>query len=372
MNLYVSRSTQTSADALLALGLASLFVSAGCDPSETTIQEYGPLYEITIPDGPYRRCAPLHTTTDYHIEERFATQQAHYERTQALVDRSPEGIRAWRLSEGLDWPGHFIEQVLAIQRFSAASLFDSVVSRWNSLDELQQRWHLDFLQDLFSIPFRDLEQGEDAQRRWKAYAQEQALSDPVEVNALQVLNPSQGKGTNRTKADGNAQATQMKSFWLLEFVKFVGFFRGALPLRVTDGSEDYKIYVPSFAACTLAEFSSRIDEVRELCWRTTPIKQDIRVVAHLARHAKGSVFVTHYKHMRSYIMLGSYQLPLSRRQSLLRVAELLDEEKGEERVLLQSCRDALADDNEKYLAFTSSYGAWLSTHPERARLTLEV
>jgi hypothetical protein len=373
MNLYVSRSTQTSTDVLLAVGLASLFVSAGCDPSETTIREYGPFYEVTLPDGPYRRCSPLQTTTDYRMEDRLATRQAFYERMQTLASRSPEGIRTWRLSEGLDWPGRFLDQYLALLHFSAARLFDSVVSRWNSLDESQQGWHLDLLQSLFSAPFRDLEEGEQTQKRWKAYAQEQAIIDPAEVNALQVLNPSQGKGANRAKADGNVQFRQMKSFWLIEFLKFVGFFSGAITLRVTDGSEDYKLYVPGFVACTMMSFHSIIEEVRELCWSTTPIKQDIRVVAHLARHhAGGSVFVTHYKHMKSYIVLGTYQLPLSRRQSLLRVAERLDETKGEERRLLQSCRDALADDNEKYLAFASSYGVWLSSHPDRACLTIEL
>jgi hypothetical protein len=367
MKLFISKSTDTGADTLLALGVAQLFALAGCEPAAITIKEYGPFYEVDLPDFEMQR-SELRTLADFDVTAQLSYLKEYAVQVSALPDRSPQALQAWRQETGATPPDPMLNQYMALTKFQAHHVFDDVVSRWNGLTITQQRWHLDLVADFFSEPFLDVEHVDYAQHRWQSYAEAESISGSAEVTALQIVNPAQGKGINRAKT-GTPTYTQMKSFWLIEFLKFVGLFYGSLVYQITDGSEDYAIYVPSFDSCSLAAFNTCIQETRELCWSTTPIKLDIRIAQFLAQFGQGVVVVAYYKHMRSYVVMAMYRLHLSRWKSLASAVEHLDEGK-EDATLLRSAREALQS-NQKRMEFAALYGASLVSHPDRSPLVME-
>src|SRR5439155_1162421 len=92
--------------------------------------------------------------------------------------------------------------------------------------------------DAFAISPNRLE---EAQKQWKLLQNQHALSGKMEVTASQTVNPDQGKGANRPKADA-LTIHNLDSFWLLEALKFAGCFEAAAHY-VVRGSKDRKTYV---------------------------------------------------------------------------------------------------------------------------------
>ena len=87
----------------------------------------------------------------------------------------------------------------------------------------------------------------DKQKNWKI---KQATT------AQQIFNPSQGKGQNRPKADRLAMDNIKNAFWLIEWLKAVGFYRAALTKQLLK-AKDRKTYVVCPLEIDLRE-SSRI------------------------------------------------------------------------------------------------------------------
>lgn len=85
---------------------------------------------------------------------------------------------------------------------------------------------------------------------WKdiAKAEQWPLNDTI-TTASQVLNPAQGKGVNRPKPDG-VSPTNLSGFWLLEWLKLVGFYQIGLTAVLRDSS-DRKTYVPAAGRMTI-------------------------------------------------------------------------------------------------------------------------
>ncbi|MBK6712272.1 MAG: hypothetical protein IPG51_18380 [Chloroflexi bacterium] len=85
---------------------------------------------------------------------------------------------------------------------------------------------------------------------WKdiAKTEQWPLNDTI-TTASQVLNPAQGKGVNRPKPDG-VSPTNLSGFWLLEWLKLVGFYQIGLTAVLRDSS-DRKTYVPAAGRMTI-------------------------------------------------------------------------------------------------------------------------
>jgi hypothetical protein len=82
---------------------------------------------------------------------------------------------------------------------------------------------------------------EGAANVWTKACKEHGLEKPKDVTASQLFNPAQGKGVNSPKAEWRAPGN-LKSFWLLEWLKIVGLHYGGLT-RVVRGTKDRKTYV---------------------------------------------------------------------------------------------------------------------------------
>lgn len=119
---------------------------------------------------------------------------------------------------------------------------------------------------------------EAAQRKWEALAKRHGL-EKGSLPALQVVNPEQGKGANRPKADANIAPGGLEGFWLLEYFKFAGLYLAAAP-RTVQGRKDRKVYVviPASGGLSLHWHRNVFKEFQGTFWASSAIKMDVQAV----------------------------------------------------------------------------------------------
>lgn len=299
---YIDKLTDTSADTLLAVGFATLLgqVQQECKGStgNIVIKDAGSCYlvetALELAPGDLQRLPPralvLPLVTDKYAD-KYAKQgqkldgfpyqreqeisKIFYERLKKVPAqyRRPEALA--RMEEypalaNLVPPDKMLGHYQAISHMKIASTFNELAQRWFYLRELQ-RQHVQILLDLFSHPQNDLE---SAVLACQKLAKEHNLKKDVFVTALQIINPTTGKGANYPKASElNRAIGNQESFWLLELLKFVGFFDAAASY-IIQGSKDRKTYVlqPRFIA--LDTLKSLMRTFRAVCWSSTAVKLD--------------------------------------------------------------------------------------------------
>lgn len=300
---YVDKTSDTSADTLLAVGFASLLsevLRKVNKPSKgILIRDVGPYYEIQLPIPvtesdlqylePFSVTFPLVTEkqTDkqakqglkldgFPYQEQQEISKAYYEKLRKLPPeyRTPEA----RLNKSksplladIQEPDPKLGHYQAINQMKIASSFNDLAQRWTHLEHLQ-REHIYLLLTLFSSPNNDIPAAIVA---YQKLAKEHGLKGNALVTALQIINPTTGKGANYTKASELARAIgNQDSFWLLELLKFVGFMDAAAPY-IIQGSKDRKTYVLQPRIIELSTLQGMMHEFRAVCWSSTAIKLDI-------------------------------------------------------------------------------------------------
>jgi hypothetical protein len=300
---YINKTSDTSADTLLAIGLASLLSrvlsSLGKPSKGLTIEDAGPYHELRLPtpvtDGDLQHLKPfsplrlLVTATQnkkqvekqgkqlngfyYEAEQeksrvyyaKFKTLEAALRRPEARLNRSKYPILG-ELEEPDPQLGHY----RAINQMRIAGSFNDLLQRWTDLEELQ-REHIRLLLTFFSSPDNDIAAAIAA---WQKLAKEHGLKGNPEVAALQVVNPTTGKGANRPKSNTLRSEGNPDNFWLLELLKFVGFMDAAAPY-VIQGSKDRKTYVLQPRIIELGTLQGMMRTFRSVCWSSTVVKLDI-------------------------------------------------------------------------------------------------
>lgn len=257
---------------------------------------------------------------------------------------------------------------------------------------------------------------ERAMLQWEALAKQHSLEKSPLLSATQVVNPEQGKGANRAKADALAIGGQ-ESFWLLEYFKYAGLFRGALP-RTVQGRKDRKTYVlaPSQGGVELNWHQKAFDAFQKEFWASSAIKMDImaalRYTALVLKNWEGAqrssgrrrrvsdyvegFTVASYKDLGSAVAVmnvSTISLPdwvampgdADQAQALQqavddhqRLIAALDESKSEEERLLRDYRDFMTSRDpalRAFFAFTAGYAGHvirkLSKRQRVRRLTLD-
>jgi hypothetical protein len=117
---------------------------------------------------------------------------------------------------------------------------------------------LSLLCDAFARTPNDME---EAMKAWKELGKQHGWQISPETTALQVYNPCQGKGQNRSKADRLVMDNVKNAFWLAEWLKAVGFYHAALT-KLLSGSKDRKTYVAAPTELDLAESDKVMDRFR--------------------------------------------------------------------------------------------------------------
>ncbi len=314
---YIDKSSDTSADTLLAIGFASVLGDIHRKLYGTTdgilIQDAGASYVITLPmpiDSNHlpalsdlSMILPLSNSKlrekqekkgkkldGFDYDEQMNISRIYREQVKKLgpvlqtpdarLKRAPELLEI--ISEEPDTRlGHY----QAINQMKIASSFNDLAERWNNLTEEQKHLHMSLLFKLFGSSTNDITK---AIIDWQMLAKEHHIRGNALVTALQIVNPTTGKGANRAKASELTIGNQ-DSFWLLELLKFKGFMQAAAPLVIKE-SKDRKTYTVQPKAIELSTLQNMMYEFRSVFWPTTAIKLDIMASLRLAQ-----VFVEHYK-----------------------------------------------------------------------------
>jgi hypothetical protein len=289
---YIDKISDTSADTLLAVGFAKLLsqvLRGNKKPSKgIVIRDAGSHYEIQLPVPitnsdlqhlkPFSIIPLLETKKqdekqteqgqkldgfDYQGQQEIS--KAYYTKLKELR-RIPEGTA---LLVTLPKPDPQLGHYQAINQMKIASSFNELAQRWSSLEELQ-REHIHCLLRLFGAPNNDIPTAvADCQR----LARDHKPKRDMYVTALQIINPTAGKGGNRTKSS-KLEEGNLDSFWLLELLKFVGFMDAAAPY-IVQGNKDRKTYVLQPKIIELSTLQSMMHTFRAVCWSSTVIKLDI-------------------------------------------------------------------------------------------------
>ncbi|MDY6877142.1 MAG: hypothetical protein SWK90_13200 [Chloroflexota bacterium] len=134
---------------------------------------------------------------------------------------------------------------------SALIGYNKLMTHWWAVQEALPDV-LVLLRDLFAQTPNDLPAAVAA---WKKLDKAHGWGINAGTTAAQIYNPSQGKGQNRTKADKLSMGN-VKGFWLVEWLKAVGFYHAALTKQLR-GVKDRKTYVLAPAEIDL-EVSGKI------------------------------------------------------------------------------------------------------------------
>ncbi len=300
---YIEKTSDTSADTLLAVGFASLLKEVlrqiGISAKGIIIQDAGSYYTVQVSTPitnndlkrlePFAIIKPL--VTDKYIDKQekkgikldgfdYQRQQdiskSYYEKLRKVPPecRTPEARlnkSAYPLLADIEEPHPQLGRYQAISQMKIASSFNELAQRWFYLEYLQ-REHIYILLELFSNPINDIDNAIIACTK---LAKEHELKKDAYATALQIINPTTGKGANYAKASELTRAIgNQDSFWLLELLKFVGFMYASAPY-VVKGSKDRKTYVLQPKIIDLSTLQRMMDKFRAVCWSSTVVKLDI-------------------------------------------------------------------------------------------------
>ena len=311
---YVNKSNNTFADTLLVVGWAKLLQEI-CSrlgrPDETIlIRHCGASYEMPlsrelraeqlISEQRIPLLDPLQTVKQGErqakkgriLEECFdyeseLDRQKTYAR--ARHDLLPSHLRVpeaellhedelARLLENVPRPRPELAHYQAINMLKVPDTFNDLVLNWQSLSATQQWLAIGVLFALFSQPENDVEA---AQKAWEKLAKEQGITFKSVATAVQVINPTTGKGANATKSN-RLNSDGLDGFWLLELLKFEGFMLASAPYMLR-GSKDRKTYVIQPAKVELQTLVKLMEQFRRICWSSTAVKQDVLAALRLTQ-----------------------------------------------------------------------------------------
>jgi len=279
----VDKSTGTFADPLVAYGLAWLLHSV--TDGDVTIHDAGPAFQLTLQYSldaarinaaagldllPFlltKKTQPPAGMEYFDYEAQRAAETAYFAARRLL----PKRVAGQAPDESGLPPGphHELPLFKLINQMSALTAYNEVVCRWQA-DQPLWPAYVRLLANLFAQHPNKLAEAEAA---WKELARAHQLAGAVRITAAQILNPAMGKGGDAPKANNLAPGNK-DSFWLVEYLKFVGVQQGALPL-VVRGSKNRKTYVPIPVQMEFSRHRNIMDILRSRVYAASAIKLDV-------------------------------------------------------------------------------------------------
>ena len=163
------------------------------------------------------------------------------------------------------------------RRMQALGSYNGLILRWQHLAPYFAE-NLRHILMLCATPDGDVEAAEMA---WRKRMKELGVDSKSDATLLQLFNPSQGKGQNEPKAS-RLEMGNIKSFWLLEYLKAVGMYHCAVPRRV-QGTDDRKTYALAPVNIRLEANDAVLAAFQEALWNDTAVKMDILAALRYAR-----------------------------------------------------------------------------------------
>lgn len=294
---FMPKSTGTFADTLAAFGLAvvvrAIYEQAKGEGTakKTRVRDAGPYYEIELPaelrSEWLENCSffvpskakPIRTSKQpvggievvWDLDEgwnRFRQFREAQETLKKTANRPAENDQLQaQIADLRPSPEFWTMVFVGDWRMQALPIYNAAILQWHDTrDHVFE--NLKTILKLTATPDADFD----------AIAKEWGKSLPkdsgkAEFTASQLFNPIQGKGQNRAKADALAMGN-LKSFWLLEFLKAVGLWHCMTPRSVRNG-DDRKAYVLSPITLSLGAHDKVFQDFASRLWNDTAVKMDI-------------------------------------------------------------------------------------------------
>ncbi len=312
-HFYSDNDTGTPADALKAVGLAEV-LAAWLDKlgrvSTIIIEDKGGYYELSLAPGvsleledieqvkgPFavglgkklikkptekekaKADGAARPQDGFPYEERRAQEAAYFAKLKTLGAADRERFRTNPEEFGVSKPDPDLGLYICInQAFKVADSYNALCLRWEVQDTASFQANLALVLEAFS---QHPNATDKAAERWDALVKEGRLAEKGDVTLLQVVNPASGKGGNNPKANGIGMGN-LDGFWLTEYLKFVGFFTIAAPLRVQK-SKDRKTYVLHPIRLELSSLREIMRRFRQSFLPSTAVKLDILAALHFTQ-----------------------------------------------------------------------------------------
>lgn len=406
---FVDKETGTPADTLLAFGVTDFLdhlIPQDAGDVGMRIEDLGDCYGISLNTAvlpewveearffaiiPGLNTKTKKTAVPYAVDylEEQQRNSAYFEGRKN--DQDDEQLRAQGIHPpNPDWPVWAV-----INQMSATASYNKMVELWQAHESCFPQLAAIILKIVSSRP----NQVDTAIATWKQLAKKQEIKGSANMAQLQVVNPGMGKGGNRSKATGLGIGG-LNGFWLLEYLKFAGLYRAAIP-RVVRGEKDRKTYVLRPNKLNWRTHNNVFPEFQKSLYAQTAVKMDIlanftycRTFLTQWQNAQGgrrawqranpgnhvaAIETIYYKHLGSAhatLNLSSLSLPewLGRDVTTKEEAQTfldlldehnyiiyrLDEKKGNEYSLLRQYRHFLSGrDLKMFYRFTGGYSAYL-------------
>lgn len=290
---FVEKRTGTFADVLATYGLAAILdeVLAQALGRETHrrvwIRDAGPYYVITL-EQPLRAewvensnyfAGPAAYITTGRTEhppagmrvrdmdetwEQIRTYQAAREKLRGVSEITDDLRRQMEDAQlPHDWA---IVTLLGSRQMQALKTYNQAVAQW-ALTKDYFPFNLQTILRMSAAPDANLEAIAD---NWRRTVRVPGVKH--KLTAIQLLNPHQGKGQNRAKANV-LEMGNVSSFWLLEYLKATGLWLCTAP-RVVRGDSDRKTYVLAPLNITLAAHQAVFETFSAHLWNETAVKMD--------------------------------------------------------------------------------------------------
>lgn len=287
---------------------------------------------------------------------------------------------------------------------------------FQSYNEAVVRWErhrgdfstsLAIVMEMFASPTAEVDV---AARMWREKTR--ASQEDVQITCSQALNPMQGQGQNKPKANALDTRQNLEEFWLLEYLKAVGMWRCAAPQLVRPPMKnplqrdwrkaDWKVYVLAPLTLPLGAHKEAFDKFRSLISSETSLKLDVICVLLFSKswleyveaawqeeddfdilgapeHVVAGFHVAHFKPLsdkaytmvnQSFLSLPNWSGNLQTRADVVAVQRIIDEHLNVTRgidethsdgfELLRRYRDFVSGGNwDTFLDFAVSYGDYM-------------
>jgi len=317
--LFVDRTCNTFADSLLTVGLATVTHElqqrvSGDTTVAVSLRDRGPYYQLKLSPGfdpqqfsaigkfvPYAPVIrtqknadslpadlPPQLTEDYDAQRD--RRSAYFEARKNLSDDARKAMRQDIEHPELTHLGtltpHVHWDVFRAINPAALAGYNRLTTQWWRVQNALP----DVLEILFSV-FAQLPNDMDtAKKAWRRLDKANGWGIGPTTTSLQIYDPAQGKGQNRTKADKLSMGNIKDSFWLVEWLKAVGFYQAALTKQLR-GTKDRKTYVLRPVEISLADSQDVMREFRgTMLQAQSSIQSDVlaalRYTQALLRHAQ--------------------------------------------------------------------------------------
>lgn len=289
---YVNKRTGTFADVFLAYGLAVLLDSVLShfveDNRWVRIRDIGPYYTIELSHPiqkewvermPFQALAPYIQTGTNNPDEMTALPdtmivdyQQEWEKFRSFIQipqEMREKMSQEQISQVKPHPQFPVFAWVGERRMQALNSYNNLVIRWQNAASYFAE-NLRHILTLFATPHEDTDRVE---KLWTKRMRELGADARSDATCLQLLNPCQGKGQNEPKASC-LKMDNIRSFWLLEYLKAVGLYHSAVP-RVVQGTDDRKTYALAPVNMSLMANNKILAAFQEAMWNDTAVKMDI-------------------------------------------------------------------------------------------------